>query len=119
MNPVLEVKELKALPCKGTGMISVNPPRFQFGQVVATPGAIAALKHAEQTALELLSRHVAGDWGVVDAEDAAANDEALKDGSRILSSFLLKSGEKLWVITEAVNDDGIRTSTCLLQPQEY
>jgi hypothetical protein len=49
----------------------------------------------------------------------AANDEALKDGSRILSAYLTLKGKKLWVITEATDDDGHRAATTLLLPEEY
>jgi hypothetical protein len=55
-----------------------------------------------------------GDWGVVDAEDKQANDEALKSGERLLSAYVIKSGERVWVITEAD-----RSATTLLLPDEY
>jgi hypothetical protein len=45
------------------------PAKFDIGQVVATPGALAALEEAEQNAFELLSRHASGDWG--ELSDAA------------------------------------------------
>jgi len=93
--------------------------KFMLGQVVATPGAIEALEKAGQTAEELLDRHLRCDWGIVCAEDAASNDESLKDGSRLLSAYSLTTGEKVWIITEAVGDDGQRASTCLLLPEEY
>ena len=99
--------------------MTTTNPKFALGQTVATPGAIAALGEANQTPHELLARHVRGDWGDLDAEDAALNDEALKDGSRLLSAYVLKSGTKLWCITEAESDDGQRASTCLLLPDEY
>ena len=99
--------------------MTAKNPNFAFGQVVATPGALEALAKAGQTPHELLARHLRGDWGDLDAEDAALNDEALKDGSRLLSAYALKTGEKLWVITEAESDDGQRASTCLLLPDEY
>ena len=88
--------------------------RFDLGQIVATPGAIEALKDAEQTPAEFLSRHVAGDWGTVDAEDKRLNDEAIEIGSRILSAYVTRANVKLWVITEAD-----RSSTCILLPSEY
>jgi hypothetical protein len=94
-------------------------PQFAPGQIVATQGAIAALKEASQTPHELLARHLRGDWGDLDAEDAALNDEALKDGSRLLSAYVLKTGEKLWVITEAESDDGQRSHSTILRPDEY
>lgn len=95
-------------------MISVTKPMFDLGQVVSTPGAIEALQRAGQPAWEFLARHVRGDWGVVDDEDKAANDAAIQDGSRLLSAYVLKTGERLWIITEAD-----RSSTCLLLPEEY
>lgn len=101
-------------------MIAVKKPLFKLGQVVATPGALEALEQAGQSVWELLSRHVAGDWGVVDDEDKAANDQAVRDGSRILSAYLLKDGKtKVWVITEATDDQGNRAATTLLLPDEY
>ena len=88
--------------------------KFDLGQIVATPGAIKALEDAEQTPVEFLSRHVAGDWGTVDAEDKRLNDEAIEIGSRILSAYVTQADVKLWIITEAD-----RSSTCILLPSEY
>ncbi len=95
-------------------MIAVKSPLFNLGKVVATPGAIEALAEAKTAAWELLIRHVAGDFGEVDKEDWQANLDAIKDGSRILSAYTLKTGERLWAITEAD-----RSSTCVLRPDEY
>ncbi len=100
-------------------MISVRRPLFKLGAVVATPGAIAALEKAGQQPWEFLARHVQGDWGVVGAEDAEANHAALRDGSRLLSAYLLRDGTKVWAITEAEDDHGNRASTVLLLPSEY
>ena len=102
-------------------MIPVNKPLFKLGQVVGTPGALEALEKAGQTPWEFVSLHVAGNWGVVDAEDAEANNQALKDGSRLLSAYILKDGKtKIWVITEAEGDDnGNRAATTLLLPADY
>lgn len=99
--------------------MTTSKPKFNLGQVVATPGALEALAKAGQTPHELLARHLRGDWGDLDAEDAALNDESLKDGSRLLSAYALKTGERLWVITEAADDSGHRASTCCLLPAEY
>lgn len=89
-------------------------PLFPLGQVVATPGALKALTRSGQTPLDFLSRHVRGDWGIVCEEDAEANEQSLKDGSRILSAYRTSLNEKLWVITEAD-----RSSSVLLLPEEY
>lgn len=93
--------------------------KFEPGQVVATPGALEALREAGQQPAEFLARHVAGDWGDLCGEDRKLNDAALIDGSRLLSSYVTKRGEKLWLITEAADDEGRRASSCLLLPSEY
>jgi hypothetical protein len=91
-----------------------NKPLFQLGQIVATPGALELLKSAGKAPSEFIARHHAGDWGDLCDEDRQANNEALKDGSRIFSSYDLNDGQKLWIITEAD-----RSSTTLLLPSEY
>lgn len=95
-------------------MITVKNGLFKLGQVVATPGALEALEKAGQSPWEFLSRHIQGDWGDVDAEDRQANLQAIQDGDRILSAYILRTGEKIWVITEAD-----RSSSCCLLPSEY
>jgi hypothetical protein len=90
------------------------PVRLRLGQLVATPGAIAAMAKAAQDPADLLARHRSGDWGDLDAEDKAANDAAIAQGGRILSAYHLPNGTKLWIITEAD-----RASTCILVPEEY
>ena len=100
-------------------MISVNNPKFELGQTLITPGALQALEQAGQSFWTFFARHVRGDWGIVDAEDAALNDESLKDGSRLLSAYLLKDGTKIWIITEAEDDNGKREATTILRPEEY
>jgi hypothetical protein len=87
---------------------------FSLGQTVATPGALEALEEAGQSPAVFLDRHVTGDWGDCDKEDAAANDRAVKEGSRVFSVYRTQKGVKIWVITEAD-----RSSTCILLPDEY
>ena len=94
-------------------------PKFTLGRLLATPGALAALEDAGQTPLDLISRHVSGDWGDVSPSDKELNDQALIDGSRILSSFRTRKGAKLWIITEACDDHGRRAATTNLKPDEY
>ena|SRR5258708_715243 len=90
-------------------------PLFPLGQIVATPGALAALGKAGQTPLEFLERHARGDWGELDEEDRKENQLSLNRGFRLLSSYRTSSGDtKVWVITEAD-----RSVTTLLLPEEY
>lgn len=100
-------------------MIDVKKPLFKLGQVVATPAALQALEDAQQSVWEFLFRHVSGDWGELSDDDRRLNDEAVKDGSRILSAYILKNGVKVWIITEATDDHGTRAATTLLLPDEY
>ncbi|WP_426422552.1 hypothetical protein [Bradyrhizobium genosp. A] len=60
-------------------------PSFELGQIVATPGALEMTTNAQR--LECLKRHSIGDWGCVCGTDWQANDEAVKDGDRILSAI--------------------------------
>ena len=47
------------------------PPKFRLGKIVATPGAIAlGINFAP-----FINRHVLGDWGEVDEEHHARQDQ--------------------------------------------
>jgi hypothetical protein len=88
-----------------------NPIRFQPGTIVTTLGAIQVATHGQIAAI--LHRHLRGDWGEVDKDDAAANERALKHDERVMSVYDV-NGEKLWVLTEAD-----RSVTTVLTPSEY
>ena len=77
------------------------------------------MQESQQTPAEFLNRHVQGDWGEVCDEDKALNDQSLIDGSRIMSAYKTTAGVKLWIITEAADDDGHRMATTILLPEEY
>ncbi len=96
-----------------------NGKKFELGQIFATPGALEALLDAGQQPIEFLSRHAACDWGEVDPQDWQRNDDALRSGARLLSSYRTRNGTVLWIITEAANKRGIRKYTTLLLPEEY
>lgn len=88
--------------------------KFHPGQLVATPGAIELLDRHGMNGSSVLRRHLQGDWGDVHEEDAEMNNEALSLGNRVLSSYDLPEGEKVWVITESD-----RSVTTILLPSEY
>jgi hypothetical protein len=93
----------------------MSSPRFSPGQIVSTPGALEALNAEGTNGLELLRRHVSGDWGELCADDRRENELSVKEGFRILSTYRLRrTGVKLWIITEAE-----RSVTTLLLPSEY
>ena len=107
--------------------------RFELGQIVSTPGALALLQATGRSAASLLARHMHGDFGDTCRDDAALNELAISDGSRIMSIYRLVDAEKLkatpkqkradlptvWVITDGTNEDGKREYTTLLLPGDY
>jgi len=92
----------------------MNKQLFQLGRITATPGCLELLEKNNQAPSDLLDRHISGDWGIVDSEDAEANNFAVGNGERLLSSYELADGSRIWVITE-----WDRSATTLLQPDEY
>lgn len=93
--------------------------KFSLGHVVATPGALEALSDAGQTPDFFLDQHSAGNWGEVDGEDWKANDQAVVDGSRLLSAYQTLRNVRIWIITEAADDEGKREATTILLPTDY
>lgn len=90
-------------------------PLFRLGQIVATPGSLALLEQTRTDVIDLLMRHVKGDWGVVCNADARLNDQAVNERTRIISAYELGDRwDKLWIISDAD-----RQATTLLLPDEY
>jgi hypothetical protein len=86
---------------------------FPLGRTVQTPFARDELHRLNYSPLDLLRRHMSGDWGDLDTDDLDANEDALSTGSRIFSAYIIQD-TKFWVITEAD-----RSSTTILLPSEY
>ena len=121
----------------GTDMVDRMRQRMDPGQVVATPGALAALEAAGQGAAMYVDRHVGGDWGehgtyetveVTERErqyGAMATDDDGKlnklavdanNGSRVMSRYTLPTGVVVWVSTEG---EGQHRNTCVMLPEDY
>lgn len=100
-------------------MLTNDKKKFSLGQILATPGALDAIAESHQSPSDFLDRHARGDWGDVAEEDRQLNDDAVNDGSRILSAYSTAQGTRLWIITEAADDAGQRAATTLLLPDEY
>lgn len=83
----------------------------KLGQILMTPG-VAERVPASAIQAALL-RHKSGDWGEVDDEDKATNDNALSTGERLLSAYD-HDLVKFWIITERD-----RSVTTVLLPDEY
>ena len=86
--------------------------KFDLGQVFITAAANEVLERIE--ILAALERHLIGDWGDLEREDRQANDQALLDGTRLLSAYTDRWGVKYWVITE-----WDRSVTTILLPSDY
>lgn len=86
--------------------------KFPLGRLVATRGVIEEIPESEM--MEAVERHAIGDWGDVSEEDRVSNEEALKEGHRLLSVYHSSTGEKFWIITE-----WDRSATTVLLPSEY
>ncbi|ARL96039.1 hypothetical protein [Burkholderia pseudomallei] len=89
-------------------------PRFKLGRIFATPAALEAIADARVSIIDLLIRHVRGDWGDLSESDREQNELSLEVGLRLLSSYVLPSGQTVWVITE-----WNRSSTTFLLPGDY
>ncbi|MEN9480329.1 MAG: hypothetical protein RLZZ298_1724 [Pseudomonadota bacterium] len=91
-------------------------PKFAPGQILATPGALAAMEEHHCSPLSLLARHLVADWGSVPVEDAQLNDRAIQSGGRLLSSYMIGPGTRIWLITDQSETGNIST---YLLPSEY
>ncbi len=86
--------------------------KFNLGRTVITPGAMEEV-HPEDV-MRSMHRHARGDWGDCGEDDAAANNAAVHEGSRLFSVYHDRTGKAFWIITEAD-----RSSTAVLLPEEY
>ena len=108
-----DLTSLLATPTKPTVRIEVRrQPKFGLGQMCITAAAAKAVPPDE--VVKALARHAAGDWGDLDAHDRAANEQALREGGRLLSVYQTAEGCRFYVITESD-----RRLTTLLLPEDY
>ena len=92
--------------------------KFEIGRQVVTRGVYdqgmedpAFLKFINTSFV----RFTSGDWGDLCDDDKALNEDALKDGDRLMGEYVDKErGWKIWIITEAD-----RSVTTILFPSEY
>jgi len=100
-----------------TSDMPIGGHKFPLGQVVATPGALAALEAAGSGSTVWLQLHAMGQWGHLGAEDRAVQDASLQpnaDLERLMSVWMLSNDTKIWIITE-----WDRSVTTILLPDEY
>lgn len=89
-----------------------------LGRVVASSALANAVPHHQITAL--LDRHARGDWGDLDPDDKAANDDAARTGDgRLFSSYDTQEYGKIWIITDDIRGEGEGPITTVLFPDDY
>ncbi|KVG12479.1 hypothetical protein [Burkholderia thailandensis] len=89
-------------------------PRFKLGRIFATPAALEAIANARVSIIDLLIRHMRGDWGDLSESDRQQNELSVKAGLRLLSCYVLPGHQTVWVVTE-----WDRTATTILLPGDY
>jgi len=92
--------------------VCVTTPKFALGQTVITANANAVLP--ELDVVLALQRHHSGDWGDVDDHDRQMNDDALRNGDRLVSIYKSVRDQKFYIITE-----WDRSVTTVLLPEDY
>ena len=96
-------------------MEDIQRQLFKLGQIVTTANFANTLGDAHtKEAQSALGRHRMGDWGDCCDEDSKPNDDALKNGERLLSVYHAETGTKFWIITE-----WDRSVTTVLLPEDY
>ena len=91
---------------------SIERPRLALGEVLITRGA--AEKLSNDDIQHAIIRHIVGDWGDLCLDDWNLNNEAVRDGHRVLSRYQSTDGTWFWIITE-----WDRSVTTILLPLEY
>lgn len=87
--------------------------RVQPGCVFVSLGVLDALGAVRVPLVHFLIRHMRGDWGRLSDEDWRRNEKANATGDYLLSSYVLSSGQKIWIQTT-----GGRSATVVLLPAE-
>lgn len=92
--------------------------KFELGKTVVTKGVDELMNGDpgfKRFVMTCLGRYVNCDWGDTCDEDRVSNDDAIKNGERILAVYIYpKTGDKIWIITE-----WDRSVTTILFPSEY
>lgn len=94
--------------------VTFSRSRFQPGHLCVTPRVQALIEQGDLNPLEHLQRHVCGDWGDISANDAKANECALRHHDQLVSAYRINDEIRLLIITESD-----RSVTTLLLGSEY
>jgi len=86
---------------------------FPLGRIVIQPPAAVLMTMLDINPASLLLRHATGDWGDAGEDQKRTNDEAVREGGRILSAYGT-GRRRLYVQTEAD-----RCVTTIFRPGGY
>lgn len=86
---------------------------FPLGSTYITPGALEICRSCSMPPDVLFVRHASGDWQDMSIDDQEANRQAIGEGSRVFSAYLV-ANHRFFVITEAD-----RSATTILLAEEY
>ena len=93
-------------------------PKFNLGITIMTKRVgylIEGNPKLYEDIAKCVAMHERGKWGNLCEEDKRANDYAVENGERILSSYIIGENKvKIWIITE-----WDRSYTTILLPEEY
>lgn len=95
---------------------------MDFGPLFITAGIAQAARDDVgflSEILECLRRYQLGDWGDLLPRGYAAQRCGARTGARLMGAYTTKRGGKIWIITEAADDNGQRAATTVLLPDEY
>lgn len=96
----------------GLPIMQYRPVQFPTGEVRATTAALANV--SKEKLIRLVNRHIRGDWGDTYMADQKANEQAIRDGERILSWYQISGKIRILIITEAD-----RSATTIMLSDEY
>ncbi|SED35838.1 hypothetical protein SAMN02787142_3032 [Burkholderia sp. WP9] len=75
-------------------------PLFRPGRLLVASDALTALHVNGIPVVNVLLRHVAGDWGTVSDDDRQQNDMSIAAGLRLISLYRLPDQTRILVVTE-------------------
>jgi hypothetical protein len=97
-------------------MAATTTRRFTTPLAQMTAGAADLLARVRTAPMGLVERHYAGEWNG-QPDNAARNEEYLRNGDGMLMSIFDVGGERVWVISHIGNGDDDYTT--ILLPEEY
>lgn len=92
--------------------------QIDLGQVAITYTLGEFMNVHRDELLYALEEHRWCNWGETKGADWQANFDALTSGARIMSEWTIAE-KKIWIITEAEDENGVRQHTTVLLPSDY